>query len=448
MTPETEPLHLKVDRMGRNGEGVAVLPDGRVAFIGGALPGEIVEARISEQHARYARGQAVAVLDRSPERRLPPCPVYWDCGGCTFQHWSYEAEGAYKVDRVREALARIGGVEAHVAPLRAPQYPYRYRTKASFPWTGTPGQAALGLYGRKSHQVVATDRCLIQDPMLDDLLSAAVLAANALKLEPYDEVGGRGVLRHLVLRASHTDHRTVVLVVVTRRDPRLKVWAERLMAAVDHLQGVALSVQRERTNKILGGPAETLAGRPVLHEQLAGMVFEVGADVFFQVNPGQMESLLDVMTEEVGPGRGRLALDLYAGVGVLGLLMARAGYRVTAVESSSRAVASGRASARDNGLAIDFRTGAVEEVLPALIEGGYRPDLVVLDPPRSGVRPVVAATLLDAAPSRIIYVSCDPETLARDVALWQSLYEVRTVAPVDLFPRTDHVETVLTLVRR
>lgn len=447
-TPSAEELTLHIERMGRDGEGVATLPDGRVAFIAGGLPGETVHARLVEQHQRYARGVLTRLDQHAAERRLPPCPIYRECGGCTLQHWSYEGETDYKRRRVEEALRRIGGQkDIDVEPVRAPAYPYRYRSKASFVWTGAPGQAALGLYRRGTHDVVNTDRCLIQHPMLDELLKRAVEAANQFRLEPYEEAGARGLLRHLVARVSTAEEKTVALLVASRRDPRMAEWAADLMHRVPHLKGVALSVNPDRGNRILGGPAVALAGDPVLQETLSGLSFVVGADVFFQVNPPQMDVLLDEVDREIADGPGLRAADLYAGVGVMGSLMARKGYRVIAVEASRAAVADGRESARKNGLALDFRPGPVETVFSDLVSHHYHPDLVILDPPRSGIKPEVTAALEEARPETIIYVSCDPETLARDVARLSGSYQVRRVVPVDLFPRTDHVETVLVLRR-
>jgi 23S rRNA (uracil1939-C5)-methyltransferase len=446
--PAAPTVTLPIERMGRDGEGVGRLPDGRVAFVAGALPGETVQARIVEEHAHYVRADLIGVDRRSPDRRLPPCPVYGRCGGCTMQHWSYEAEAAYKAQRVRDALVRIAGVEVSVAPIRPAPQPYRYRTKAAYPWTGRPGAVGLGLYARRSHQVVVTDRCLIQDPLLDDVLQAAVQAANALKLEPYDEAGDRGLLRHLVVRASRAERRTLALVVTTRRDGRLRAWAERLMAAVPHLVGVAQSVQHRPTNRILGGPAERLAGWLHLEERVGGFRFQLAPDAFFQVNPDETEQLLEAVAEAAGPSAGDIAWDLYAGVGVLASVLARAGYRVTAVESEPAAVASGRQSAQLNALALTFVPQTAEAAVPFLLAEGSRPTLVTVDPPRSGLRSGVVDGLLQAQPDRLIYVSCDPETLARDVARFKDHYTVASVVPVDLFPRTDHVETVLTLERR
>ncbi|MGC8486734.1 MAG: 23S rRNA (uracil(1939)-C(5))-methyltransferase RlmD [Clostridia bacterium] len=445
-TPRTEALTLRIERMGRDGEGVATLPDGRVAFIAGALPGETVQARLLDEHQRYARGAVTGIEQHAAERRLPPCPIYRECGGCTLQHWSYEAEADYKRRRVEEALRRIGGVtDVTVEPVQTPSYPYRYRSKASFVWTGAPGDAHLGLYRRGSHDVVNTDRCLIQHPMLDDVLKQAVEAANHFRLEPYQERPGRGILRHLVARVSSAEDKSVALLVVSRRDPRLIEWARELMRRVPHLKGVAMSLNAEHGNRILGGAAVTLTGDPVLEERLAGLTFRVGADVFFQVNPPQMDVLLSAVEREIDPADGVGGADLYAGVGVMGSLLARKGYRVMAVEASRSAVADGRESARRNGLSIEFRPGPVETVFSDLVTRHYRPDLVILDPPRSGIKPEVVAALLTGEPNKIIYVSCDPETLARDVGRLRSRYQIRWVAPVDLFPRTDHVETVLVL---
>jgi 23S rRNA (uracil1939-C5)-methyltransferase len=438
---------LRIERMGRNGEGVAALPSGQVVFVAGGLPGETVQAEITDVRSRYARARATAVVEPAPERVVPPCPVYAACGGCVFQHWRYEAELAYKRERVRQALERIGGLPGvEVEPVRGASSPYGYRAKGSFPWGGVPGHLTLGLYRRGTHDVVPVERCAIQDPVINRVLAAAPAIADGLRLEPYDEKTGSGLLRHLVVRTSRRERRAVALVVARGADPRLIAFARSLMRQVDALKGVAANFNPSPGNRILGDDTVVLAGDPWLQEDILGARFRLGADTFFQVHPEQVAVLYGMVLTAV-PAVAE-AWDLYAGVGTLAVLLARRAARVRAVEVSPAAVALGRLNARDNGVQVRFYQGAAEDVVPRLAEEGARPDVAVLDPPRSGLRPPVIEALKRLRPERIVYVSCEPESLARDVAAFHEDYRVGRVAPVDLFPRTDHVETVLIMDAR
>ncbi len=432
--------------MGQAGDGVAKAPDGRTLFVRGALPGERVRATVTELHSHFARGRLEDVLRASEDRVSPPCPVFGRCGGCAFQHWDYGAELRHKQDRVVQALRRIGGFDAPpVAPAVPAPDPYGYRAKASFAFGGTAARPVLGFYEAGSHRVVPVARCAIQDDLVNDVLAAALPAAAGLALPPYQEATGEGLLRHLVVRASRRPRASAVMVVATEADPRLAVWAQRLMDHVPTLAGVAVNVNPARTNRIEGPVTHVVAGDPVLQETILGVPFLVAPDAFFQVNPVQVERLYALALEGMGPDWVETAFDLYAGVGTLARLMGDRATRVEAVEMNPAAVAQGRRNTE--GAPVRFHVGAVERVVGQLVADGLRPDVVVLDPPRSGIRPEVVAALLDAAPRRLVYVSCRPETLARDLRALSEGYALRSVAPVDMFARSDHVESVAVMER-
>ena len=434
-------LVVPISAMGLAGDGMATAPDGRKLFVRGGLPGEQVRATITELHANFARGQLEAVLEEAPERVAPPCPVFGRCGGCTFQHWSYGAELRHKRQRVASALTRIGGFQAPpVAPVVPAPDPYGYRAKASFAWAGTAGQLVLGFYEPGSHRVVPVGACAIQDPLVNDVLAAAGPAAAELGLAPFDESRRAGLLRHLVVRASRRQRQSMAMLVAAAWDPRLEEWGRRLLARVPSLAGAAVNLNPDVTNRIEGPVTRIVAGDPVLHEEILGVPFRIAPDAFFQVNPVQVERLYTLALEGMGGGRVGVALDLYAGVGALARLMAERAARVEAVEMNPAAVAEGQRNTA--GWPVQFHAGAAEVVTGALIAQGLKPDVAVLDPPRSGVRPAVLEALRRAAPPRIVYVSCRPETLARDLQLLTASYELQSAQPVDMFPRSDHVEVV------
>jgi 23S rRNA (uracil1939-C5)-methyltransferase len=436
---------LRVDRMARDGEGVATLDTGMRIFVAGALPGETVRAVVTEAHAQYAKARVQEILIPAKARIRAPCPVYGACGGCSLQHWDYAAELAYKEQRLRDALQRIGGLEAvPLEPIRGAPSPYGYRSKGSFPWSGEAGRLALGLYARATHTVVPVASCQIQHPLVNRVLGPAIRIANRLGLEPYHEATGTGLLRHLVVRASRFERRVAVTVVATRRDPRLELFARDLMRVDPVVKGVAGNWNPTPGNRILGPATEPLAGDPQLVEAVLGATFSIAPDAFFQVNVPQAEVLFGAVLDAAGAPAE--TWDLYAGVGVLAVLLARAGHRVTAVEEGMQAAAAARHNAGRNGVALTVVADRVERFVAE--RNAPRPSLVVVDPPRHGLLPAVSEALLTVAPKRLLYVSCAPETLARDLRVLATRYRVARVLPVDFFPRTDHVESLTVLEDR
>ena len=447
MTGTSSVATLSILRMGQDGDGVGVMPDGRLAFVAGALPGETVAARVIDERPRFVRAALVEVLDASAERDVPPCPAYETCGGCTFQHWRYTAELAYKADRVRDAFSRLAGLpDVRIEPIRGARNPYGYRGKASFPWGGRVGETRLGLYRRGTHQLVPLSACLIQAEGVNRVLEPAVRHADALGLAPYDEARGEGLLRHLVVRESRADMRVAVMPVATAFSPAFPEWARRVMNDVDVVSGVAVNLNARPGNRILGPETRTVRGDPRLTEVILGARFIIEPDAFFQVNAEQVAVLYQAVLDALHDAHE--AWDLYAGVGTLAVLMARRGMGVRAVDVVPSAVAAGRMNASANGVAVDWREAAVEDVLPAWLREDGIPEAVVVDPPRAGLAPAVTTALAASSVPLIVYVSCRPESLARDVGRLAPFYEVKRVVPVDLFPRTDHVECVVTLERR
>ncbi len=430
--------------MGQAGEGIAYLPDGRVAFVSGALPGESVRAEITEQHKNFVRARAIVVDVPSAERLSPGCPVYHRCGGCNFQHWAYAAELDHKEQQVREALARIGNLEpSRVRPIIGSSDPYGYRNKGQFPWgLDDSGRPRLGLYARRSHQVVPVKACAIQDPIVNAVLPVANRLAEESGLTVYDERKRRGILRYLLVRTSRLEQRALVTVIVAKEDSRLIEFARRLMAVTPVVAGVVVNVNPTPGNRVLGPTTRLLGGNPYLHEQILGLTFRLSALAFFQVNPQQMEPLYQAALATLNGSPVRV-WDLYAGVGTLACLAAVRAEQVTAVEVHPEAVEDGRSNAALNRLHnLTFYQGTVETVLSrdGLTRDG-RPAVVLVDPPRSGLSSEVLNILIRLKPARITYVSCNPATLARDGARLQEAYRLAWVQPVDMFPRTDHVES-------
>lgn len=394
----------------------------------GAAPGDRLEIEVVERKKNYARGRIIDVLAPGPERVAPPCPVFGRCGGCQWQHLSYRAQLRWKREIVRDAFRRVAHMDVDVAEVVPSPNPWRYRHKTAVP-------LGRGFYAHGSHAIVPFEECLIQHPLLDRV----VVAVRALELPLYDERSHTGLLRHVVARCNLKGDQAVVALVVN--GDTVPDRARSLMQAVPELRGVVANINTRPGNVILGDRSVTLAGEDAITEEVDGLVFEVSVESFFQVNPAAAATLHGMAAEVAGSGAS--ALDLYAGVGSIALRLAPEFEHVTAVEISEAACRDAERNAALNGISnVRFIPGRVED-MPA-----QRADVVVLDPPRKGAGPEVVASVARMRPTRVVYVSCDPATLARDArSLAEAGLQPRTAAPLDMFPQTAHVECVAQFTR-
>ncbi|PSR37569.1 MAG: 23S rRNA (uracil(1939)-C(5))-methyltransferase RlmD [Sulfobacillus thermosulfidooxidans] len=439
-----ESYTVRIERMGQSGQGVAYLPDGRIFFVDDALPGELVRAQVTQVKPRYAKGRIETILEPSSSRITPVCSYAEQCGGCSFQHWDYRAETEYKQEWVRQALKRIAKIpEPPLFPIVPATGPDHYRNKGQFPWGQQGQQLSLGLYARGSHQLVELASCLIQDEGINRVLRRAPELARPYHFTAYQETTGQGLLRHLLIRSARATKDLLVLIVATAFDPNLSAYARDLMADNAHIKGVGLNINTERTNRILGPSTRLLHGQSTIIDQILGLSFHVSFESFFQVNPEQVERLYRLALDNIPESTGVL-WDLYAGVGTLASLASARAQKVYAIELNSAAASDARKNFALNGLHnIQMITGRVEDVIDENVL--RKPDVVLMDPPRKGVDSHVLSRLKRLHPSRIVYISCNPDTLARDVQLLSPEYRLTAVTPVDMFPRTDHVEAVAVL---
>ncbi len=429
---------VEITGIGQAGEGVG-RHEGLVLFVPGAVPGDRCLVAWEPGRRRMARARLLEVTQPSPDREDPPCPAFGRCGGCQLQAIGYAGELREKRRLVEDALRRIGRIAVEVPPCVGAAEPYGYRAKVSWPIRRGPEGPRVGLFATGSHEVVEQDQCAVLAPALGRLPDVLRRSMRALSLSAWD--GREGLLRHAVARRARTGE-ILLTLVATVLDPRLKRMAEQVMAAVPELAGVAVSLHGGQGNRVLGGAAQLLRGHGEIEERILGLPFRIGPTSFFQVHPAAAERLFATVLDWAGAADGRPALDLYTGVGVLALLLARAGYKVHGVEYDEEAVSFARRNAELNGLDASFAPGDAQE---AELPGPGA--LLTLDPPRGGA-PRLAERLAAAGPQQLIYVSCDPATLARDAAvLVQGGYLLRRVQPFDLFPRTAHVETVAEFVR-
>ena len=432
-----------IDGYSSEGLGIARI-DGQVVFVHGAVRGETCDVLVMKVLKNAAFGKIAALAEPSPARRQPDCPYYGRCGGCDFRHMSYEEELWAKRARVQDALTRIGGAEVTVEEILGAEQPLHYRNKSIYPISPA---GEVGFYRARSHQVVHVEHCLIQKPEADALAQAVRDYIARFQVEPYNEATGRGLLRHLYVRTSCRGESLACLLVNGSRLPHEQELVDMLRAAAPGVCGVVLGENTRRGNAILGDRYRTLWGRDYLTDTLCGLELRLSVPSFYQVNHDQAQRLYEKALEYAGLTGRELAVDLYCGAGTITQVLARRARHVIGGEIVPEAIRDAEDSARRNGVEnVEFLCGDASRLAAELRQRGLRPDVICVDPPRKGLAPDVVEAAASMTPGRIVYVSCDPATLARDVARFAPLgyCPVRACA-VDLFPGTAHVETVCLL---
>lgn len=451
MLAKNQCFEMTCDAFGQDAQGVC-RHEGMAVFVPGLLPGERALVRIVKPEKRYAFGRVEKLLEKSPSRAEPFCPIYKRCGGCVCQHMTYEASLAFKRQQVQDLLQRVGGLSIEVPPVWGMAHPFGYRNKGAYPVAQTDGSPACGFFAPRSHDLVPLPEngCAIQG---EDSAKATQAVLNWMRensVPAYDEQTGRGLVRHIMTRST-TSGELMVVVVVTRADiPKAGRLIELLRAAVPGLCSICLSVNSRRTNVILGTDIRVLWGKAAMEDTLCGLRFSVSPLSFFQVNPQQTERLYGLALEYAGLTGAETVVDAYCGAGTISLLLAQKAKKVIGIEIVPEAIQNANENAAHNGIAnAEFHVGATEELLPKLVENGLRPDVIVLDPPRKGCDPAVLQAIIAAAPKRVVYVSCGAPTLARDAKLLaEGGYAAERVQCVDMFCWTGAVETVMSLVQQ
>ncbi len=450
MIAKNQTLSLRCLRLGSELEGICE-HEGQTVFVPGALPGEEIEALALKARPAYAFAKLQSVSRPSEDRVQPRCPVYGQCGGCSGQHMRYGLTLDAKRAQVLDCLNRIGGLgltPADVPPVLGADDPWRCRNKTALPVGGTAEEPKLGFYRKRSHAIVPIRDCEVAMRGLSGVIDAVTDWMRQGRVAPYDELTGKGLLRHVVVRATRDGALMVLLVATRDRLPDIPGLIERLRGQADGFCSLFLSVNQSRTNVILGRGCRKLFGRDALTETLLGLSFEISPLSFFQVNPAQTERLYQCALDFAALSKGDVAVDAYAGAGAIALCMAKRAARVIGIEIVPQAVESAKKNALRNGVAnAEFHTAAVEDLLPRLVADGLAPDVVVLDPPRKGVEPPVVEAVLAARPRRVVYVSCHVPTQARDLRLLiAGGYRFERCQPVDMFCYAGGVENVVSLV--
>lgn len=437
--------NITITGLGHSGEGVGRYQDLTV-FVPGALPGEQITAQITTVKKNYAVGRITEIEVPSPHRIPPECSIYQECGGCQLQHLTYEEQLNVKRQQVVDAITRIGKLpDVIVHPTLGADNPWYYRNKMQFPVGLQQGKVVVGCYSQGSHDIVDTDNCLIQHQTNNAIVREVRTVIAELGIEPYNEHTGQGVIRHVLGRVgTATGEVMVVLVTATDHLPKKDQLIERLKANIPGLVSLVQNINPKRTNIIMGNKTVTLWGQDTITDKLGEFRFAISARSFFQVNTAQAEVLYNQAVKYAGLTGSETVIDAYCGTGTITLFLARKAKKVYGIEIVEPAILDARKNAVNNNVDnVEFMVGDAVQVMPRLFKQGIRPDVIVVDPPRAGCEQKVLETFVNMEPKRIVYVSCNPASLARDLAvLAEKGYVVKEVQPVDMFSQTFHVECV------
>ena len=434
---------VKISGYSSDGAGVARI-DGQVVFIPQTIDGEECKIKILKVNKNIAYGKLVEVCSPSEQRISPSCKYYPKCGGCDFHHMAYEEECAAKRAHVQNVISRIGGLDIAVCDIVGAKEISRYRNKAQFPVGVENGQIVTGFYRSHSHDIVSCDDCIIQSEYANAVCKTVLGWMSKCKIEAYDESTSRGVVRHIYVRNN------MLCLVVTKKPGFTEELVKTVLNEHPETNGILLNYNAKKTNVILGDKTETVYGNGYVTDTLCGNVFELSPHAFYQVNHAQAEVLYNIAIEKAHLDGTETVLDLYCGAGTITLALARYAKRVIGVEIVSQAIENARENQKRNGIEnVEFICGDAALAANELKERKISAQVVVVDPPRKGLSPELIKTIAEIAPERVVYVSCDPATLARDLKLFAELgYQTKSVTPVDMFPRTRHVECVAMLCRK
>lgn len=441
---------VTVDSYGHEGEGVAKI-EGYTVFIESALKGEVVKVKLIKVNKNYGVGKLLEVIEPSEERVEPLCSTYKRCGGCNLQHYSYEEQLNFKTERVKNVISRIGKLEDVVIHnTLGMENPYNYRNKVQLPVGATEEEILVGFYAPRSHDIINMDKCYIQDEVGDKVIEITKQWMKKFKIFAYDEKSHSGIIRHIMVRKGFKTGEIMVVLVTRSEDlPHKQEFVDLIKENIVGVVSIIQNINKEKTNVILGLQSLTLWGQDHISDYIGEFKFNISPLSFFQVNPVQTEILYGKALEYAGLTGEETVFDAYCGTGTISLFLSKRAKKVYGVEIIPQAIENAKENARTNGITnAEFIVGKSEEEIPRLIAQGKKADVVVVDPPRKGCEEFLLKALSEIKPKRIVYVSCDPATLARDLGVLDGLgYKTLEIQPVDMFPQTAHVECVALIER-
>ncbi len=444
-------VKVTIEDIGSEGEGIGKV-DGFPLFIKDATIGDVIEAKVIKVKKSYGYARVENILTPSKDRVELKCPVARQCGGCSIQHLSYEKQLEYKQNKVKNCLERIGGflgIEEKMEPILGMEEPWYYRNKAQFPvGLGKDGSIITGFYAGRTHSIIDNTHCYIQAKINEEILEIIKEFLMENKIEPYNEETHTGLVRHILTRVGFATGEIMVCIILNgTKLPNAEQLIERLKE-IDGMTSISINVNQEKTNKILGKKVKTLWGKDTITDYIGDVKYQISPLSFYQVNPIQTKVLYGKALEYADLKGEETVWDLYCGIGTISLFLAQKAKKVYGVEIIPEAIEDARKNAQLNHMDnVEFFVGKAEDVLPEQYEKNkVYADVIVVDPPRKGCDETLLNTMITMAPKRIVYVSCDPATLARDLKiLCENGYEIEKVQAVDQFPHTGHVESVVLL---
>lgn len=443
-------ITLEITALTNEGSGVGHYKEdssdgrGMAVFVPLTAVGDVISCRVVKVLRSYAYGRVEGILTASPDRAEDGCPVYAKCGGCCFRHISYEAELRAKQGFVQDAFIRLGGLSPEFLPIQGSESPECYRNKLQMPVSKQDGRTVCGFYSERSHRVIPVDKCALQPELFAEITRFVTEQADRLRISVYNEEKHEGVLRHIYLRQGHYSGEVCLCLVARRKVPEFERLAKAAAERFPEITGVVFNINRDRTNVILGEEEQVLFGRAEIKDTMCGVNVEISPKSFYQVNTPAAEALYRQAAEFARP-EGKLLLDLYCGAGTIGLSMAGKARRLIGAEIVPQAVENARENAERNSVKnAEFICADAGQAAQQLERSGERPDVIILDPPRKGCSEDTLTACAGMQPERIVMISCNAATAARDCKRLAELgYTAAMVRPFDLFPRTSHVECVV-----
>ena len=451
MFNKNDTLTIKITDQDNLGQGIGKV-EGFPIFVRHAVKGDVAKIIITKAKKTYAYGRILELTEPSADRKDPDCTIYKRCGGCQLQMMTYDAQLILKQKNVEDCLKKIGGCTTlNMLPILKSDEIYRYRNKAQYPvGIDKNGNAVCGFFAERSHEIIACDDCLLTPEIFSNIVRDIIKWMNEECVSPYNESNGRGVVRHIFIRQAFTTKQLSLCLVINADGLPKKDSFLKAMAKYDMIRSISISINRKKNNVIMGDKMKLIAGDLYIEDRIGEVNFQISPMSFYQINPAQTKKLYDKVAEFANLSGNETVLDLYCGIGTIGLYAAKNAAKLIGIEIIPEAIEDAKVNQKLNGIEnAEFYAGKAEEILPQLYKKGMKKaDVVIVDPPRKGCDEVALSTICDITPEKLVYVSCNPATLARDVKfLCENGFKLEKVQPVDMFPNTVHVETVVLLSR-
>jgi 23S rRNA (uracil1939-C5)-methyltransferase len=448
---KNEIVEMEFIDMTHEGDGVGKV-NGYPLFVPYGLPGERAKVKVLKVKKNFGYGKLIEITKQSTERIEPPCDVFYQCGGCQLQHMSYEMQLKVKQKQVQDALRKIGHIEdIPIHPTIGMEDPWRYRNKVQIPVRGKDGRLETGFFRKRSHDIIDMDTCPITHEQNDRMVEAVRRIAEDAGITPYDEENHRGTLRHIMVRNGQaTDEIMIVLVTRTEQLNNVEKIVKEITKSYPNIKSIIQNINSKRTNVILGDKTKVLWGEEYIYDTIGDIKFAISAKSFYQINPVQTKKLYDKALEYANLTGQETVIDAYCGIGTISLFLAKRAKKVFGVEIVPEAIDDAKNNAKLNGIDnAEFFVGAAEKVMSWWKAQGLKPDVVVVDPPRKGCDEELLQAIIEMKPKKVVYVSCNPSTLARDLRILEDGgFKTVEVQPVDMFPQTSHVECCALLIKK